>query len=55
MFRQFSFDHISQSDFELDEIGNRKYKNQNLKLVVQCLFEGLTRKIPAMNYLRYVN
>lgn len=44
---------LGSSSFLSDDIGNIKFKSKALSVMVQCLFEGLTRKISSLNYLRF--
>ena len=36
-------------------MNNTRIRDDELRYVVQCLFEGLTLHMPAFNYLRFVN
>jgi hypothetical protein len=45
---------MSKESFALDANGSLRFKSPALKKLVQCLLEGLTRKIPALNYLKFV-
>lgn len=45
---------IDKSKFEKNEMNNVVIKDDVLEATLVGLFEGLTRKIPAFNYLRYM-
>ncbi len=53
-FSKFALKYINVSQFEEDTLKNKRIKDKVLKRTLMCLFEGLTRKIPAFNYLRFI-
>lgn len=54
-FKEFSKEHISADSFEKDpEMKTIRFKDKILEKTMMCMFEGLTRKIPAFNYLKFV-
>ena len=54
VFAKFADIAVTPKDFEIDKVGQKSIKNKVLKEAICCLFEGLTRKIPAINFLRNV-
>ncbi len=53
-FSSFATQFIKKEHFYKDEMDNVKIRDNDLRETITCLFEGLTRKIPAFNYLRFV-
>lgn len=53
-FSRFAQKHMTAASFEEDTLKCKRIKDKVLKRTVMCLFEGLTRKIPAFNYLRFI-
>ena len=53
-FYQFAQLAICSDNFYKDEMENIQFKEQNLKAAIMCLFEGLTKKLSAFNYVRFV-
>jgi hypothetical protein len=43
-----------QDKFARDALNNVYIKDDALRDTLMCLFEGLTRKTPSFNYLRFV-
>ena len=54
IFLKFASSGISQDHFAKDSIGQVQFKSEALRQIIMCLFEGITRKIPAFNFLRFV-
>lgn len=54
IFLKFAGSGISQEHFKKDSIGQVQFKSEALRQIVMCLFEGITRKIPSFNFLRFV-
>lgn len=53
-FYEFTRVHLTTDKFGFDYLGNICIKDEALLKVILCLFEGMTRKIPAFNYLKFV-
>lgn len=53
-FAQFAKQAITKEKLSRDPLNNLYISDTALKATINCLFEGLTRKIPAFNYLRFV-
>ncbi len=53
-FVKFAKKEITKNKFERDHMGNIRIKDEALFQTIMCLFEGLTRKVPAFNFLRFV-
>ena len=45
---------FSQNKFGKDELNNLCIKDQALKDTIISMFEGITRKLPAFNFLKFV-
>jgi len=54
MFSEFADIGLLPESFEKDSLDQVCLKNGPLKRAIQCLFEGLTRKIPAIHFLRHI-
>lgn len=54
IFAKFARASISTDKFNRDSVGQVQFKDQALRQLIMCLFEGVTRKIPSFNYLRFV-
>lgn len=54
MFNKFADNELLPDRFEKDKLDQICIKNEALKQAIRCLMEGLTRKIPAINFLRYI-
>ena len=50
----FALDNINPNSFLKDEFGNYKFSDKAAKIMVQCFFEGITRKLPSITFLRYI-
>ena len=53
-FYEFTRVHLTKDKFGVDYLGNICIADEALLKVILCLFEGMTRKIPAFNYLKFV-
>ena len=53
-FYEFTRVHLTKDKFGVDYLGNICITDEALLKVILCLFEGMTRKIPAFNYLKFV-
>ena len=51
VFNKFADIELLPDNFEKDLLGQVCIRNGPLKQAIQCLMEGLTRKIPAVNFL----
>jgi len=54
VFNKFADIELLPDNFEKDLLGQVCIRNGPLKQAIQCLMEGLTRKIPAVNFLSHV-
>ena len=50
-FSEFARVFITPDKFGRDWLGNVQIKDDALFRVIVCLFEGISRQIPAFNYL----
>jgi hypothetical protein len=54
-FKEFSKKYITTDKFEKnEELGCVNIKDPVLNKTLMCLFEGLTRKIPAFHFLKFI-
>jgi hypothetical protein len=54
VFNKFADTELLPDRFDKDKLDQLCIKNEALKQAIRCLMEGLTRKIPAINFLRHV-
>ena len=54
IFAKFAIASISTDKFYRDSIGQVQFTDKTLIQLIMCLFEGVTRKIPSLNYLRFI-
>lgn len=53
-FAEFAKKEILPSKFAKNSLGYTYIKDEVLEKTILCIFEGLTRKMPAFNFLRFI-
>ena len=53
-FLEFSKKEITTEKFGKNHLGYLEIKDKTLERTLMCIFEGLSRKMPAFNYLRFI-